>query len=104
MIPVTVQVSTGYTVNADFSQTPAYKTFDLKGQKQALTSRELEHISGLNLQGILCAMYISGSLEGIDRPLGKGGDLVLEGGRTWKVVQVFETWPDWCRVALCLQQ
>jgi hypothetical protein len=50
-----------------------------------------------------------GNTQGIVRPTQQGGDLLtfplVPNGPafTWKVVEVSETWPDWCKVIVCLQ-
>ena len=104
-VPATVMQSNGYTVGADGSQQPAYvlpyiqTTADL----QALTGRDVEHLSGLNVQGVTEKAYLTGNFEGVFRVLGKGGDLLVVNGRTYLVSAVLERWPDWCCVALTMQ-
>ncbi|WP_291351437.1 hypothetical protein [Acidovorax sp. 16-64-162] len=87
-ISVTVLVSSGYTVAADFSQVPAYDaplaTF---GRIQPLDQK----------------LYINGNFEGVFRVLGKGGDLIQFGGRTYLVSAVLERWAGWCSLALTMQ-
>ncbi len=93
MLMVTLQHSTGYTSNLDFTRTPSYSTTTLQGQVQALTARELEQMSGLNLQGQKQAIYVNGQLEGVSRPDGKGGHLLtLPDGSVWLVAVVLEDW------------
>lgn len=106
-LQVTVSRSTGYTTNADFTRTPTYSTSALLGQVQALTSKELDQVSGLNLQGEKLAIYADGLLEGVSRPDGVGGDtLTLPDGSTWLVALVLENWnrsSGWTKAAIVRQ-
>lgn len=102
--------STGNTVNADFSQTPAYATaVPIRIQHQALTGGPLRHADALGLQGVLRTVYCYGNKQGVVREAQKGGDLLtfplVPNGPTlnWLVVEVTETWPDWSCVIACLQ-
>ena len=79
-------------------------TLVVPAQVQSLTFRDLQQIEGLNLQGTRRAIYFYGAIEGLVRPTGQGGDLVvLPDGQTWLVAIVLEHWPDWCKVAATLQ-
>lgn len=103
-IDAQVYPSTGYTTAADGSQVPGYDTpVDLTIQKQELSFKDLQHVDGLNLQGVMCTVYLSGAIYGVDRGTAGGGDKFVFNGQTWLVVAVAEQWPDWCRVILCLQ-
>ncbi len=82
----------------------------IPGQVQALSSETLRQASGLNLQGSLCAIYFKGDIEGLVRPLMKGGDLItFPNGSTWLVVIALENWGAtdstdlWSKVAAQLQ-
>lgn len=110
-ITASFQRSTGNTVGADFSQTPTYATaVPVRIQSQALSGKDLRHAEFLNLQGVLRTVYMYGNTQGVVRPSQQGGDLLafplVPGGQTlnWLVVEVGETWPDWCKVTVCLQQ
>jgi len=93
MLQVTLQRSTGYTKNADYTRVPTTATSTLQGQVQALTARELEQVSGLNIQGQKQAIYVNGELKGASRPDGTGGDiLTLPDGSIWIVAVVLEDW------------
>lgn len=100
-----VQISTGSTTAADGKQTPTYApAMTVMGEVQPLTFRDLKQLEGLNLQGSLKAIYLQGHINGIVRPKNKGGDLVTDArGNVWLVNQVLEFWPDWCKVAVTLQ-
>ena len=99
----TVQQSTGYTTGADGSQTPTYQTINTTADMQPLTGRDIERLNGLNIQGVFQKAYLTGNFEGVFRVLGKGGDLIVIGSRTYLVAMVLERWPDWCCVALTMQ-
>lgn len=103
MIPVTVKVSTGYTTSADGTQVPSYSTINTTGQVQMMSGKDLRQLEGLNVQGVTEKAYLNGNYEGVFRVLGKGGDLLVFGGRTYLVMAVLERWPDWCCVALTMQ-
>lgn len=102
--------SNGSTQDANFKRTAAYAApVNVPCQIQALTARELAHQAFLNIQGLKRGVYMYGNTQGVVRPDDKGGDLLrfaqVPGGlvQTWKVVVVFETWPDWCKVGVVLQ-
>lgn len=103
----TIQVSTGYSTDAVGRQTPSYTIVTAPMQVQALGYRDLQQIDGLNLQGVRRKIYINGRLDGVVRWLAKGGDLITlsEGPETgvWKIAMVLEQYPDWCSVAVTLQ-
>ncbi|NKI68959.1 hypothetical protein GN109_05965 [Collimonas pratensis] len=102
-IPVVISKSSGYTTAPDGSQVPAYTTLSTTGQKQALSGSDIYRLNSLNVQGIVCKMYLNGNYEGVFRVLGKGGDLLTFGGQEYLVAAVLERWPDWCCVALTMQ-
>lgn len=96
----TYRVNIAQTVAAEVMST----SFSLRAQVQSLTFRDLTQIEGLNLQGTRRAIYLSGRIDGIVRSRHKGGDLIsLPDGTEWLVAQVLEQWPDWCKVAVTLQ-
>lgn len=108
---VTVLRSTGYSIGAGAKQVPSYAAPVVgPGQIQALDADDIKQIDGLNIQGVLRAIYLRGTLAGVVRPDQTGGDLItiaapapeaLRG--TWLVVKVLETWPDWTKAVIVLQ-
>lgn len=101
-----IKVSTGTTTAADGKRTPSYTTIaGVPMQVQALSGRDLRQLESLNIQGVSRAVYLNGNIEGLDRPAGKGGDLILVNGATWLVTTVLETWDaaGWCKLGLTLQ-
>jgi hypothetical protein len=104
-IPVQVQISTGYTTTSAGKRVPSYAApVTMTAQVQALTSTDLRKLDGLNIQGSMRTMYLSGSLNGVSRLNQKGGDLItLPDGTVNLTTMVLEQWPDWVKVA-CTQQ
>lgn len=99
-----IQPSAGSTTKSDGTQAPAYgDPINAMAQVQALTAREVQHLDSLNIQGIMRGVYLSGVIEGLDRPDAKGGDLLTFNGQTWLVTQVLESWDTWTHVAVTLQ-
>lgn len=102
--------SIGYTTGSGGRRVPNYAGVrTVQAQIQPISSRELRHLQSQNIQGVFRSVYLYGDVEGIVRVNQRGGDLLqfapVKGDPVadWLVVQVFETWPDWCRVAVCLQ-
>lgn len=107
LVPVTIAISTGSTINADGSPTLTYDDpiSGVMAQVQPMTGRELSQTEGLNLQGTKRSVYLEGNIDAIVRLNQKGGDLItMEDGSVWLTVLILETWPDWCKAAITLQQ
>lgn len=101
---LTIAVSTGATINGDFTRTPTYSTVAIQGQVQAMAAGDLRLVEKLNIQGQMRKVYVNGQYNGVVREASKGGDLVTRADSTvWKIVQVLEYWPDWCTFAMTLQ-
>jgi hypothetical protein len=103
-----IRISSGYTIADDGQQQPTYlPDFTALAQVQPLSSKDLQHVAGMNLQGDLEAIYIAGQLHGVQRMTEQGGDLVtiLEGAAAgvYLTTIVLENWPDWCKVAVTRQ-
>lgn len=101
--------STGYVDSPSGKREPSYAapvSGDL--QVQALSGSQLQHVNNMGITGILRKVYLYGDWESVVRLSLTGGDKfvfshagIVNG--TWLVVQVLETWPDWCCVAVQLQ-
>lgn len=103
-IDITIRRSLGATENESGRSAPAYsEPIPAKGQKQPVSGKDIERFNQQNIQGITCKMYLNGNYEGMFRVLGQGGDLIDFGGQTYLVASVMERWPDWCCVALTMQ-
>ncbi len=112
MLPVTVQISDGLTTAPDGSRAPTYAAeYQARAQVQAMSSRDLRQVAGINLQGTMVGIYLSGDIEGIVRPLAKGGDLItFPDGSVYLVSVALENWGAanvpaemWSKVACILQ-
>ncbi len=102
---VSVRRSTGYTAGAGMRQVPSYAdAVSGPAQIQALDGDDLKQLEGLNIQGVIKALYLTGSLAAVIRPENKGGDLVDIDSQVWLVVKVLEGWPTWTKVAIVLQE
>lgn len=97
------------TTRSDGVRTPNYAAgVEVRVQKQALTFKDLEQLSGLNIQGEKAAMYVDGDWKGVARPDMRGGDLITltADGSVWLVSQVLENWAStagWTKVAVTRQ-
>ena len=103
----TVLASNGYTIAANGKQTPGYLRADnVTIQEQPLDAGEIKHLDSLNIQGIMRGFWLDGNIDGVNRPLGTGGDWIIVPSGAYKIVHVFEAWngPGWCHVAGALQQ
>ena len=102
---IQVQASNGYTIGKDGRRTPTYLApVQAYGQVQQLTGRDLRQLEMLNIQGSERKIYITGSIDAITRVNRTGGDIiVLSDNTVWLTTHVIEQWPDWCSVAVILQ-
>lgn len=104
-VQVTVVRSTGYTTSASGKQIPTTrKASGVSAQIQGVKANELQHLNGLGIQGVLRSIHLNGDWRGIQRADKAGGDTILFNDHTWLVVWVYETWPDWSRVIVAMQQ
>lgn len=103
MIPMFFTINQGYTTASDGTRTPRTRIVNTEGQFQNITAKELQHLQGMNLQGDLGVVYVNGNFDGVVRSEKRGGDTVSFNNKCWLVVQVLEQWPDWCKLAICLQ-
>lgn len=101
---VSVQRSTGYTVGTGLRQIPTYAAaVSGPAQLQALDGADLKQLDGLNIQGVIRAIYLRGALAGVIRADSTGGDLVTINSQVWLVVKVLETWPLWTKAVIVMQ-
>lgn len=106
--------STGFTNAPGGRATPTYTNHAaVRMQVQAMTGKDLQHPNFVSQQGVKRSVYAFGNIQGVVRPDGTGGDLLIfpadraGAARVWLVVAVLETWtPDsagWCKVGVVLQ-
>lgn len=72
-------------------------------QLQPLSKGDLQHVDGLNIQGLFKSIHVNGNFYSVNREMQKGGDLFIIDGKTWLVIEPLELWPDWSRLLVCLQ-
>jgi len=101
----TIQPSAGSTTAPDGKRVPAYgPAVTVPMQVQALETRDLMQLDGLNVQGSTHKVYLDGDLEAIVRVSQRGGDLVtLPNGQVFLTTVVLEAWPNWTSAAVTLQ-
>ena len=104
-ILLSIQVSTGYTTNADGSRVPTYAApVSVYGDMQALSYKDIQQLDGLNIQGVKQKIYISGRVDGLIRSKNKGGDLItLPDGSVYLISIIFEYWDSWVCAGVVLQ-
>ena len=102
---LSIQVNTGPTTNPDGTRSPTYASpQNCPGQIQPLQYTDIIQMESLSLQGERRKIYINGRVDGLVRVQDKGGDLITDAdGNVWLVAFVTEYWPDWCAVAVTLQ-
>lgn len=102
--------STGYITDSAGKRTPTTLTLSVRAQIQALSTTDLQHTDGLNITGVMRSVYMYGNAAGVVRADNIGGDILIfpeipnGSNRNWLITQVCETWSDWCRVIVTLQQ
>lgn len=106
-IPATWRKSTGWADNPNHTRTPQYEDTEIEVSVQPLSSDDLQHVDGLNIQGEKRAIWMYGDVQAVGRSEERGGDLLVfeQHGKsqTWKVVQVVESCPEWSHVIAVLQ-
>ncbi|HDM9019719.1 TPA: hypothetical protein RFB65_001860 [Yersinia enterocolitica] len=98
------RISDGFEFGAGRKQVPKYlpdQTISI--QLQPLSHGDLQHVDGINLQGLCKSIHVKGNYYGTNREKGIGGDLIIIGTETWLVIEPLELWPDWCRLLVQLQ-
>lgn len=104
-----VYVSTGQTTAANRKRVPTYDRIDaVPMQVQPLSMQDvgrLQQMDGLNIEGVMRAVYINGAPKGVDRVEMKGGDILYVLGHVWLVVAVLEPWDvaGWTKVGVAKQ-
>ena len=107
-VTISIQSSAGYTTNPDGSRVPTYAApQSILAQVQSLQYNDMMQLDGINIEGERRALYLNGNWDGVERPDGKGGDiLTFPDGSNWLVVLVLENWSStdgWVKVAVTRQ-
>lgn len=102
--------SSGVTTNAAGKRASATRDFPVEIQSQPITSDEAKLIEAANIAGTFRAVHLFGNYEGLKRYNEQGADLLNfkqhdDSGeaKDWQIIQVMESWPNWCRLLLCRQ-
>jgi hypothetical protein len=99
-----IRRSSGYITDTDGKQIPQYEVFNgIPMQVQSLSNDELHQLEGLNIQGNKQAIYLYDEWSGIVRVGKQGGDLLIVGGQVWLAAIVLESWTNWTKLAVTLQ-
>lgn len=94
----------GQTMSAGRVPVPEYFPDEVvTAQLQPLSDGDLRHVDGLNVQGVVKALFINGDYYGANRTLQKGGDIFVINDQEWLVIDPIELWPNWGKVIICLQ-
>jgi hypothetical protein len=102
--PVTILLSTGYTIGPDGTQNPSYTTVTAIADEQPITTGDIRHMDAMNIQGVRRDFYITGNVHAIERLNSRGGDIVVTPDLDqWLVHEVAERWPQWVKVLTTLQ-
>lgn len=94
----------GETIGPGRKPVPSY----LPGQNvtiqlQPISRGDMQHVDGLNIQGLAKVIYVNGNYFSVQREMEKGGDIFVINGEQWLVVEPVELWPNWCRLIAVLQ-
>ena len=105
--PGTIYVSTGKTMTGGIS-TPTFAPVTAQLQVQSASHESLYYLNGLQGSKAISIVYAYGNFSTVNRPAGKGGDLVVVGGRWWAIQNVLEGWddlgnPEWCSFSITQQ-
>lgn len=106
MTPITVQVNQGYQTGTSGRRQPTFGTpiTGVSAQVQSETFNSLSQKDGTIVQGLRRVIYVTGLIQAALRFTQQGGDLVtFPDGSVWLTEQVLELWPDWCKIAVTLQ-
>ena len=103
-IPATVRRYTGEVMGPGRKPIPQYEPDEqITIQFQPLTKGDLQHVDGLNIQGLFKSIHVNGNFYSVNREMQNGGDLFIVDGKTWLVIEPLELWADWSRLLVCLQ-
>lgn len=72
-------------------------------QLQPISRGDMQHVDGLNIQGLAKVIYVNGNYFSVQREMEQGGDIFVIGSEQWLVVEPVELWSNWCRLIAVLQ-
>lgn len=90
---VVIRRYAGESVGDDGTPRPRYApAVAVMAQVQPLPQDKLQYVAQGQQTGIWRQIYLPGDWSGLDRPGGRGGDLVYFQGREWLINPVQEAW------------
>lgn len=103
-IPAVLKKYAGETIGQGRKPTPTYQPDqNVTIQLQPISLGDMQHVDGLNIQGLAKVIYVNGNYFSVQREMEQGGDIFVINGEQWLVVEPVELWPDWCRLIVVLQ-
>ena len=94
----------GETIGTGRKPVPSYlPDQNVTIQLQPISRGDMQHVDGLNIQGLAKVIYVNGNYFSVQREMEQGGDIFVINGERWLVVEPVELWPDWCRLIAVLQ-
>ncbi|KZQ20253.1 hypothetical protein A3461_23575 [Enterobacter roggenkampii] len=103
-IPAVLKKYAGEIICPGRKPTPSYlPDQNVTIQLQPISRGDMQHVDGLNIQGLAKVIYVNGNYFSVQREMEQGGDIFVINGEQWLVVEPVELWPDWCRLIAVLQ-
>ncbi len=103
-IPAILKKYAGEAIGPGRKPVPSYlPDQNVTIQLQPISRGDMQHVDGLNIQGLAKVIYVNGNYFSVQRELEQGGDIFVINGEQWLVVEPIELWPDWCRLIAVLQ-
>lgn len=103
-IPAVLKKYAGEIIGPGRKPTPSYlPDQNVTIQLQPISRGDMQHVDGLNIQGLAKVIYVNGNYFSVQREMEQGGDIFVINGEQWLVVEPLELWPDWCRLIAVLQ-
>lgn len=103
-IPAVLKKYAGIIMGPGHKPIPSYlPDQNVTIQLQPISRGDMQHVDGMNLQGLAKVIYVNGNYFSVQRELEQGGDIFVINGEQWLVVEPVELWPDWCRLIVVLQ-
>ncbi len=94
----------GETIGTGRKPVPSYlPDQNVTIQLQPISRGDMQHVDGLNIQGLAKVIYVNGNYFSVQREMEQGGDIFVINGEQWLVVEPVELWSDWCRLIAVLQ-
>ncbi|HAV8297897.1 TPA: hypothetical protein JLC35_000358 [Escherichia coli] len=103
-IPAILKKYAGETIGPGRKPIPSYLPDQhVTIQLQPISRGDMQHVDGLNIQGLPKVIYVNGNYFSVQRELEQGGDIFVINGEQWLVVEPIELWDSWCRLIVVLQ-